>query len=442
MTPGDILRPIRFAGFVTLVAGLACSQPVDADVLRLKNGGELRGRVVTAVTRTPGERIVVETLCGALVEVDGDTVAFIARRSLVVEEYETRARRAEDTVAGQWELAEWGRTHRLIRQRDRHLRRVVELEPDHQKAHRALKHTLRDGRWMSREEYMESRGLVRYRGRYVTPQEKEILEQREIAGGREAAWFRKVRIWHGWLTGRDADRRARAEGDLLQVNSPDAIRSLRKFLGGDPNTSVRLLYVRVLGGIAGRPPVAPLVHAALRDEKYVVRSLAIESIGAERQAVAVPLFIGGLRDRSNKVVRRSATALGKSGDRRAVAPLIAALSTAHLFRVRVPGSRHPSYGFGADGTPLNQAARYGLPPEVIQGLQAGRFPYGVIILPPQFANLETHLITVRVIRRNPEVLGALVELTGENLAYDERGWHLWWLAHADDPPPSSSDPGS
>jgi hypothetical protein len=62
-------------------------------------------------------------------------------------------------------------------------------------------------------------------------------------------------------------------------------------------------------------------------------------------------------------------------------------------------------------------------------MQMGQFPFGVVILPPQFAEKETQVISVVVDRENPEVLAALKRLTGNAGAnYDRRAWELWWLA--------------
>ena len=118
---------------------------LSADVIRLDNGGELRGELLRAVTRTPGETIVMRTLAGSRVEVSGERVVLVARRPLKVEEYELRAERVatgSDTAEGHWELAEWCRKQRLPDQRRGHLERVVSLAPRHKQAHYGLGHTL------------------------------------------------------------------------------------------------------------------------------------------------------------------------------------------------------------------------------------------------------------------------------------------------------------
>ncbi len=435
--PGNSIVGIP-SGVVWCVLGIAGvilgGSRVSADVIRLENGGELRGELIGAVTRTPGETVVIRTLTGSRVELAGERVVLVARRSLKVEQYEERSDRVateNDTVEGHWELAEWCRGQRLPDQRRKHLERVVSLDPSHRSAHYGLGHTLRNGKWMSREEFMASRGLVRYRGRYITPQQREDLEAASVGAAAYRKWFAQIRIWHKWLKTNDPKQQGRARAELGRVRDSSAVVPLVRVLGRDKSESIRVLLSGVLGGVPGPDPVGALVNLALRDQSYRVRAAARTAIGPQRLAAAVRFAVAGLGDTSNAVVRRSAVLLGECGDVTAVPPLIAALVTRHVHRVRVPGSRHPSFAFARDGTPVHPAVAqgFGVPPEILRGMQMGRFPFGVVILPPQFAEKETQVISVIVDRENPEVLAALKKLTGnEGANYDRRAWELWWLA--------------
>ena len=408
---------------------------VAADVIRLENGGELRGELLGAVTRTPGETISIRTLEGTRVEVSGDRVVLVARRPLKYEEYEARSERLlseDDTVSGHWALAEWCRLERLPERRRVHLQRVVSLDPGHRQAHYGLGHTLRDGKWMSREAFMASRGLVRYRGRYMTPQRREDLEAAAVGADAYRKWFSRIRIWQKWLHASDANQQARGRSELGRVRDPAAIVPLVRILGRDDTVGVRVLLATVLGGIPDGLEIEPLVGMTLRDRSYEVRGAARKAIGPKRLPDAVDFAVPFLRDVSNVVVRRAAVLLGECQDVSAVPPLINALVTRHVHRVRVPGSRHPSFAFARDGTPVHPAVAqgFGVPPDVLRGMQMGQFPFGVVILPSQFAKQETQVISVVVDRENPEVLTALQRLTQHNgPGYDVRAWKLWWLAY-------------
>ncbi len=439
---GSVVPTERFASIVPCLPGWFCLvglfcldvPPVAADVIRLKNGGEIRGLLLSPVTRTPGETIEIRTLAGSRIEVAGDLVVLVARRPIKVEEYESRAARVfsdDDTVAGHWALAEWCRGQRLTQQRRAHLERVVTLDPQHRQAHYGLGHTLRGGRWMSRDEYMRSKGLVRFRGRYVTLQEQQDLLMKSVQQQAYRKWFSRIRVWHGWLQSTDTGQQVRGQRALAEIKDPAALVPLMKILQPDRNPRVRLLLAEVLGRIPGAGPVEPLVDLAVRDSSYEVRTVARRAVVHEDRArIALPVAVRGLNDPSNAVVRRCAGLLGAFGDIKAVPPLIEALVTRHLHRVRVPGSKHPSFAVARDGTPVHPALAqgFGVPPQVIRGMQMGQFPFGVVILPPQFAEKETHVITIIVDHRNADVLAALKRLTKEELGFNKRSWRVWWLA--------------
>lgn len=420
-----------------LTAGVVLFVGIDvglSDVVRLNNGGEARGRLVTEIARTVGSRVVIETLLGTRIEFEETAVAFVVRRRVEYEQYESRLAETDDTIEGQWEMAEWCRRQKLNQQRAVHLRRIVELEPGHRQARVGLGHIFREGRWVPRDEYMRSRGLVRYRGRYISPQEREDLRrdktQRRAFTRAANSWSKKIRLWHGWLSSSKREQRLRGYQELFGVREPAAIAGLVKTLGQDRNSEVRLLLVRALGEIPGSASVEPLLKLALEDADSTVRSMAWATIGESRSRQAIPGLQQALTHAANPVVRRAAVLLGEIGEIQVVPTLIEALQTRHRYRVRVPGSDKPSFGFARDGTPVHPAvaAGFGVPLQVLEGMQRGEFPYGVIIVPSQFAVQQTHVITVEVGHQNSEVRNALKRLTGEDLAFDQRSWRLWWLA--------------
>lgn len=88
-------------------------------------------------------------------------------------------------------------------------------------------------------------------------------------------------------------------------------------------------YVRhyaaiALGRTGNRQAIAPLIDA-LHDEKSVVREAAAEALGMLGNPTAVSPLIATLKDSKKKVRVQAAIALGKIGDDRAVEPLILTL---------------------------------------------------------------------------------------------------------------------
>src|SRR5579872_403665 len=266
--------------FPVCLAGLA--REARADYVTLRSGGEIRGELLAdakSKTRNENQTVSIRTLSGATVAVVQSEVESIVRRRMIVEEYETRRRSAADSIAEQWDLAEWCREKMLSKERETHLRRVVELDSDHAPAHRALGH-IRDskGRWSTRDEIMAARGYVKYKGKYLLPQELELITQEERVTEAERGWFKRVRMWRSWLDSERLDRRNEGLAQLRAVHEPDAVAALAKSFKTSPNEEQRFLYVEIIAKISGDKPLQPLVLQSLWDESRRVREAAVGGV--------------------------------------------------------------------------------------------------------------------------------------------------------------------
>ncbi|MCA8985782.1 MAG: HEAT repeat domain-containing protein [Planctomycetaceae bacterium] len=408
-----------------LILGWLCSGSAMADLVKLKTGGELRGKVVSDEQRAPRE-VSVRTVSGAMVTIRREDVEFIARRSLTYEEYELKARLAADTVAAQWELAEWCVSQRLMQVRERHLERIVELDPENEAAHKALGHQLRGGKWTTHEDYMLSRGYVRYRGRYITPEEKLLLESSQADREKQLAWFEKIRVWSNWLSGRYETQRQLAIEQLKTVDDPHAVPALRNFLEEHAAREVRIVYINTLSQIPFPDATVALAHLAVFDADQGIRLRAVNTIPEQATGMAAGEFIGYLRHADNLVVRRAGSALKQLGDQQAVPYLIEALVTNHKYRVAV---EHPAVGvtLGPGGMVTPGVQPPLLPPDLQAALLTGYLSPESIHPPPNPAGAK-QWVTVRVDQQNPEVLEALREITQADFGFDKRTWKLWWMA--------------
>jgi len=412
---------------------LLCS-PAAADLVRLKNGGEIRGTVPRKADLAGAAEITIVTLTGASVVVRRDDIEFVTPRSIKLELYEDRLRDLPDTVEAHWELAEWCRSKKLSRQRTVHLEAILLLDSEHEAAHQALGHRLHNGEWLSHEELMRSRGYVRHKRRWVTQQELDLIQKTEAERAAEQKWYGKVRLWLGWLTGRDADRKREGFRNLTSLEDADAVTALRHFLGEHRDADVRRLFVRILGQIPGPKPIRALVERSLEDESATIRSEAISQLNPEYQDLAIEFYVGALQNDLNPVVRRAALALRTVGTQAEIDELIDALVTQHQYKVTVR-IQDQSYAVGSDGS-IGMARGTSLPPSVEGALRAGQLPYGAVVVPPRSAT-RTKTVTVKRDERNPEVRGTLKELTGEDFGYDERTWRLWWAAQKSGAAPPS-----
>jgi len=414
-------------GWALVAAGprLAC-----ADLVRLANGGQLRGEFNADADLDDAPEVELRTLTGAVVIVERRHIASLEKRRLVLEEYESRAKSAPVTVDDQWELAQWCRENHLAAQRRTHLQNVVRLDPDHKLAHRLLGHVLRDRQWISKDDLLVSQGYVKYEGEFVTPQERDLLQQRDNQEGAEKNWHKQVRLWFLWSTGRNPERRGEGLAQLQAIVDPDAIPGLAHFLGNHRDVKYRVMFVKILGQIPGERPVAALVLKSLLDADRTVRGDAFDAILPERYPFAVPFYVSGLGNDANDIVCRAASALGRIGDEHVVPQLIEALVTTHSYKVRVP-TNEGTYSFNSDASTSSPNDLL-LPAEIEKMLRTGQLANGVIVVQPQ-KQVRTKVITVKHNHQNAEVLSALTKLTGQTFGFDENVWRLWWSSQKNKP---------
>ncbi|MBL4883902.1 MAG: HEAT repeat domain-containing protein [Planctomycetaceae bacterium] len=408
---------------VCLTLGLATES--SADLIRLKHGGEVRGKITPQELAYPN-RLSIKTVSGATVSVSTQEVDFITRRSLAYEEYEIQVRLTSPDIESLWGLTQWCMNNRLKPQREKHLYEILKLSPEHEQAHIALRHVRREGKWATHAEHMLSRGYVRHRGKFITPEEKSLLENTEADRVSQQQWYARIHLWANWLTGRYEKQRAQAVEQIQSIRDPQAVPALRKIFADQPSRDIRLLYINVLARIDAPSAITALVVQGIYDSDQGVRQRAISSVPESQLNLANQVLIGHLSNQENVIVRRAASALLKTGDKQAIPHLIDALVTSHKYRIEVNA---PAVGFtmGPGGNVSQGLQGHQLPPEIMAGLLTGQIPPENISWQgsgPQAKQLRT----VRIDQQNPEVLETLKSLTSTDFGYDERTWKLWWLS--------------
>lgn len=409
-----------------VIAGLLCgaiialaSHVSDArgDVIRLREGGEIRGEILGE--GSDSETVTIITVAGTRIQVDRREIDFVERRSALVEEYVTRSRRTPGTVDARWELAEWCRLNQLSDERTEQLELLLEIDPDHEEARKVLGYVRHLGRWMTREDQMAERGYFRHNGRWVTRQELELKQANSAQRQAELDWMPRIRLWTQWVTGADPQRAATGYSELQKVSDPDAIAALAKFLSQHGQEEARLLYVRVLGQIDSPRAVPPLVDRILMDVSDVVRRAALAALTPSRHPLAFPILVNALKHKENAIVCNAAEALGEIGDERAVPALIDALVTRHMVQVLVPVNQGVTFTSNHPG-PFSGT----LPPDIEIAARTGQLPYGVQVID----NTPRQIKKMNVAQdfKNLPVLNALEKMTDHSFGFNERDWHLWW----------------
>lgn len=413
-----------------------------ADLVKLKGGGELRGVFLDKVNSSqPKSPVRVETLTGGVITVSPDDVLLVAKRGRNVEEYEWRARLVANTVDAHWELQEWCKQQGLKKERDLELQAVVSLDPNHETAHRLLGHIRQDGKWMSRDDAMAAKGYVKYKGKYLFPQEVALLESTTVHRESETVWYKKLHTWQGWLRGNNPAQQLEARRELAAISDSDAVGPLVRLFRNDPADDVRIIFVETLARLEGTQAIQSLVIQSLFDASSSVRSAAMGAITGKAREIAIPIYTKALHDDLNVVVLRSAVALAHFGDVDSVPHLIDALITTHSYRQTV---QEKGYLATNGGAPLLMNTEVALPPRDIPLTIPGvpfplsatspTMPYGAVgpsntvSVPTPITVTRPKTIVVTQPHQNVEVLAALRKLTGEDFGYDKRTWKLWWTS--------------
>jgi len=385
-------HPFRLIGVAIGFLLAECPTLARGDVFVLSQGGQVVGQLQNA-ERSPRDDYVIKTPEGILLTLTQSQVKQVQRPKPEDLEYDKIRTRYPDTVQGQWELAEWCKEQKMLAQRKSHLERVVEIDPDHEAAHKALGHTKIDGKWTTQRDFVASQGMRFYRGKLRTEQEIKIIEDEQKSKTTEKEWAQKIDRLIGALAG---DRAEEARDALLKIRDPKAAKALAAAMKRNPHPEVRIVMAQALAGLARNDVLLFLAERAIEDPVEEVRMACLDLLKKAKNPEVVAYFVDRLKDRDNAAINRAAAGLRLMNDPSAVVPLIDHLVTAH--RIKIPGSNpgqmSTTFGSGGGGMAMGGG--------------------------PQFKT---------VLVRNPEVLDALTAITGQaGFQYDVAAWRKWFAA--------------
>jgi hypothetical protein len=362
-----------------------------ADIFILESGGQVQGELLNR-DEQPRTRYVIR--CGATtINLLSEQVREAIRQSPAELEYARRAPSTADTVDAQWELAEWCKKNALQRQREIHLRRIVELSPNHQQARFALGYQFLKGQWISRSDARRNEGYEFYHGKWRTPQEIEILEGRSRGELAEKEWLSRLKKWRKELDDRDKSKLAYTS--IASIDDPIAVGPVAQFFTRERMRNVKYLYADVLAKIKTGEAVNVLVERALADDDEEVYFYCVKKLAELKPPHVGDQFIVALKDNNIRKVLRGATALAQLQDKTAISPLIDALITTHTQIVDTGEFTTTGFANGAGGSSAAMAKGDGLMMNVIHA-------------------------------HNQPVLDALSKLTGADFGFDKRAWRIWY----------------
>lgn len=385
------------AGLVAPLVLLGLAPAARGDIFHLASGAQVRGQWVNRQEHSP-DRLVIETPAGIRMTLLPSQIVRTVRQPPAVDQYEQIAPQFADTVADQWRLAEWCRTRNLAEQRARHLRRIVELDPQHEAAWHGLGYAQLGGEWVLRREYLKEQGYVFFKGRWRLAQEIQVMQSRHKVELAAKEWLARLKTWREQIDKGQADAALR---NIRAVRDPDAVAALAYLLARETSRPMRLLYVDVLAQIDDPRATNVLVATCLDNPDIEVFHASLEAVVPRTSPAVVKVLVKTLHNYDNQRVNRAAHALGKLKDPTTVVPLIDALVTEHTVQNPSAAGKAPgattagiAYAPGDDvGTPI---AQFNVPKQV------------------------------RVRVPNHEALAALVAIGGGvSFGFDQQAWRDW-----------------
>jgi len=396
------------ACLVFALAALSSPSVGATEVFNLSQGGQLIGKWLNQEEnlRTHYD---LETTTGIKIKLDRTQVAKVVHQRPAEEEYAQIKTKFADTAEAQWELADWCRVQNLAHHREVHLKRIIELDPDHARARAALGYTRGPDGWMTQAQRMQKGGYVLYRGRWRLTQEVELMEQKDKNERAIKEWYRKLKMYRGWLADRSDRKFDEANKRLKAIDDPYAVKALADALKEEPDPDMRKKLVETLAQIDSLDAKKALVFRTLDDPVDEVRYTAMDFF-KERDPDLVAMYLGALRSKDNVIINRAAEGLKRLKHPAAVGALIDTLVTTHKFKVTVgnPGSMSMSFAQPASGSAQSAVASPGGTGFGGMGFSAGG---------------GTQVVTQIV--SNQKVLDTLVSLTGENFQFNVNQWKFW-----------------
>ncbi|MEC9093059.1 MAG: hypothetical protein VX438_10165 [Planctomycetota bacterium] len=397
---------------------------VRADEIKLRRGGVIHGTVQKTPDSNNGfYQILLDG--GGLLKLAAKEVDSVVAPQASQADYQAEAAAHDlETVQGHLDLAEWCLEKKLRIQRSKHLRKVIQLEPNHESARRLLGYTrhLRTGKWVLRDEYYQSIGYVGSGTTMRLP--AGLLVESEQKKHREALnqWKTQVPRLITFLKNPRKSEQARA--DLQAIDDLKAIEVLvdtyqklgQRSVSTAFDRDLRSLVMNVIAKFDILSAKSFLLNVGLFERDDVLQDEALQILKAKHAVWAteylvarlnrIPPVLKSLVNDATAIehrdfISRAAIVLGQleTDASEAILPLI---NLVYINRVLVPLAPAKRGGLGGatfsknGGVGMNQGSEKPVPRPVRIEIEAARI--------------------------------ALVQLTEQRLGYNKTAWLDWYLS--------------
>ncbi len=422
-----------------------------ADRIILRGGGQIRGKVL-ADPKEPTRVIILGEKGKTPLRFQKAQVLEVIREPSALDAYLVKREQAAATAEAQQVLGLWCEQQKLTDLASVHFEAALKYDPQFAPAHQKLGHVLYGERWLSGDELREAQGLVRYKGHWITQEERTLREEQVASNAEQLSWMRKIKRLRDLLLLGDDVRRRDAEAKLREIREPVAVSPLVRVLG-ESTEAIRSLLDHILGTIPGPEASAALVGRILAETDPEVRNGTFLELEQRKEPNVISQLVKALASAHPEVVNRAAWALANLNAVATVPKLIPALITTQYNVIWASSNGGSSEGnfsasFGTSvstipGTAGMPVAFNGSSVGLLNGpvVAPGAVAYGASSVPLYGSSYTGAGISAggsnvggrsgmlpRLIAtsyRNVEVLGALVRMTGQDFGYDIPTWRRW-----------------
>ncbi len=187
-------RPNATSILLTILLVLVAASSASADVIHLKSGQKIEGKILT----DSGSTISVQTKFGSMT-IERSKIESIEYQRLPKEEVKARLVAAGTDAAKLYEVALYAEAQKLKKEHKEILEQVVAHDPNHLGAREALGHVSFDGQWFATPEEVEAykadltdqmkeRGRVLYKGKWIKEDTAKRLQGFELYNGQWLRW--------------------------------------------------------------------------------------------------------------------------------------------------------------------------------------------------------------------------------------------------------------
>jgi hypothetical protein len=425
---------------------------VLADTIILRGGGQVEGKVVPDPLHQ--DRVSVWLLQGRNpLSLERKKIVDVVPKPGPLDDYVIKRQKVGQTAQAQYDLGVWCAQNKLVDLARVHYEAALTFDKSFEPAHKKLGHVFHRGYWLTRDELSAVQGLVKYKGRWVSADEKSKRDQEDQLTAAQGNWVRQIRMLRDALVRGKPDRQREAESQLMAIRDPEAVKALVRVLGRD-DVPQRILLAHVLEMIPGPLATGALVNHLLAENQPDVRAAIYEKVQTRDDPAVVRLLIRALSSSDIKVINRAAWALGHLHAQEAVPRLITVLiTTEQRMVIATPdvANQGPIGAIAGPDGPLapiavNRSSMAVMTPAVVAPGVVARGVYSApwYDWPPGVGfNVGQQIASTPDVRvatfqyQNAEVLSALEKLTLQDFGYDVESWRAW-VSRSFNPDPKPS----